>query len=92
LSGLETLPIDESDAVDRIVKAVANNFVAAQRDELDAVQSAASAVLSAIEPLATKQDVDDALAQFERTLTPPHRASSSSLAASTRPSAVCFIS
>jgi len=71
LSGLETLPIDVPDAVDRIVKAVANNFVAAQKDELDAAQSAASAVLSAVEPLATKQDLDDALAHFERTLTPP---------------------
>jgi tetratricopeptide (TPR) repeat protein len=71
LSGLETLPIHVSDAVDRIVKAVANNFVAAQKDELDAAQSAASAVLSAVEPLATKQDLDDALAHFERTLAPP---------------------
>jgi tetratricopeptide (TPR) repeat protein len=71
LAGLETLPIEVSDAVDRIVKAVGNNFVAAQKGEMDAAQSAASAILSAVEPLATKQDLDDALVRFERTLTPP---------------------
>lgn len=71
LSGLETLPIAVDAAVDRIVKAVTNNFVAAQKDELDAAQSGTSALLSAIEPLATKQDFDDALLRLERTLTPP---------------------
>jgi hypothetical protein len=71
LSGLETLPIEVPAAVDRIVKAVANNFVAAQKDELEAAQSSTSAVLSAVEPLATKQDLDDALVRLERTLTPP---------------------
>jgi tetratricopeptide (TPR) repeat protein len=71
LTGLETLPIAVPAAVDRIVKAVENNFVAAQKDGLAAAQSTTSALLSAVDPLATKQDLDDVRVRLERTLTPP---------------------
>ncbi len=71
LSGLEMLPVDVPVAVDRIVEAVANNFVAAQKDEINAVQTGTTAVLSAVEPLATREDLGDAVAHLERLLTPP---------------------
>jgi tetratricopeptide (TPR) repeat protein len=50
LDGLETLPWDVPRTVDRLVAAVGNNFVAAQKDPQAASQRAASAVLSALEP------------------------------------------
>ena len=70
LSGLEMLPLGVSATVDRLVAAVANNFVAAQKDDAEAVQTGTRSVLSAIDPLARREDLDDAVARLERTLTP----------------------
>ena len=70
LAGLETLPIDIDATVERIVRAVANNFVGAQKDEQEAVQTTASAVLSALKPLATREDLDDAITSLAQSLTP----------------------
>jgi hypothetical protein len=47
LAGLETLPLGVEGTAERIVQAVRNNFVAAQKDTDDAVQRGTSAVLSA---------------------------------------------
>lgn len=71
LSGLELLALGVPATVDRLVSAVANNFVGAQKDDAEAAQTGTSAVLSAIDPLARREDVVDAVAQLQSMLTPP---------------------
>jgi tetratricopeptide (TPR) repeat protein len=71
LDGLETLPWDVPATVDRLVAAVRNNFVAAQKDAENATQRGTSAVLSALDPLASKSDLDQLGDRLERALTPP---------------------
>ena len=57
LAGLETLPLGIDATIDRLIKAVRNNFIAAQKDTDSAVQRGTSAVLSRMEPLATRDDL-----------------------------------
>lgn len=45
LAGLELLPLGVSDTVERLVAAVSNNFVAAQKDDLEGVQTGTSAIV-----------------------------------------------
>jgi hypothetical protein len=71
LDGLETLPLSVDETADRLVAAVSNNFVGAQKDETEATQTGTSAVLSAIDPLATREDLADAVAQLQQSLMPP---------------------
>jgi predicted nucleic acid-binding protein len=71
LSGLETLPLGVPATVDRLVSAVANNFVAAQKADAEAVQVGTSAVLSAIDPLVRREDLANALERLQEMLTPP---------------------
>lgn len=72
LNGLEMLPLGVEGTVDRIVDAVRNNFVAAQRNTDDAVQRSTSALLAAQDELGTEltSSLDRLEAKLER---PPAR-------------------
>jgi tetratricopeptide (TPR) repeat protein len=71
LDGLETLPWGVAATVDRLIAAVRNNFVGAQKDAENAVQRGTSALLSAIDPLASQTDVQELGDRIEQLLTPP---------------------
>jgi tetratricopeptide (TPR) repeat protein len=71
LDGLETLPMGVEVAVARIVEAVEHNFVAAQKDEMNAAQATTSSILSVVGELPTRHDLSQGIDQLRRDLTPP---------------------
>jgi hypothetical protein len=73
LDDLDDLALGKEATVERLVALVSNNFVGAQKDVLEATQASVSATLSALEPLARREDVGDvmdALAQLQQNLLP----------------------
>jgi tetratricopeptide (TPR) repeat protein len=56
LAGLELLPLEPDAVAERLVRAVRNSYIAAQRDDRQAIQAAATATLTAIEDLPQRAD------------------------------------
>lgn len=59
LEGLDDLPFAVGQVADRLVAAVTNNFVAAQKDELTATQRGTSAIFAAVESRPTSGDIEE---------------------------------